>query len=281
MLEDCVMPQPHVLRWRSAFTLIELLVVIAIIAVLIALLMPAVQKVREAANRTQCANQLKQFGIALHGFHGTNGNLPPARMDNWGGVTWVVFLLPYLEQDAFYRQWDIKRWYYDQGPNGNTIRQTQLRIFYCPSRRGPDRVSQNNDVPEVPFPGAPAGVNVPRALGDYASCNGDTDADFIINPNGVLIQAEVKYTTGQTNPTLAGQVLCTTAPCLVQTWTSRTKILSVTDGTSNTFVIGEKYVRLTSFGRDEDTALYNGDRPDPTLRCAGPNFPLARSLTEA
>ena len=266
-------------RWRG-FTLIELLVVIAIIAVLIGLLLPAVQKVREAAARIQCANHLKQIGLAVHGFHDTNGNLPPSRMDNYGGVTWAVHLLPFLEQAPFYAQWNINRWYYDQGQNGNAIRQTQLAIFYCPARRSPGGISQNNDAPEIPFPGAPAGVNVPGALGDYAACNGDTDADFIISPHGVLIQAQVKYTSGQTNPTPAGQVPCTAAPCVIQAWNSRTRIASVTDGTSNTFLIGEKYVRLTSFGRNEDTALYNGDRPDPTLRCAGPRFPLARSLTE-
>src|SRR5438093_4165862 len=173
---------------RPGFTLIELLVVIAIIAVLIGLLLPAVQKVREAAARIQCANHLKQIGLAVHGFHDIYGNLPPSRMDNYGGVTWAVHLLPFLEQEPFYRQWNINRWYYDQGPNGNAIRQTQLRIFFCPARRSPEGLSQNDDAPEIPFPGAPAGVNVPGALGDYASCSGDTDADFIVNPNGVLIQ---------------------------------------------------------------------------------------------
>ena len=84
------------------------------------------------------------------------GNLPPSRMDNYGGVTWAVHLLPFLEQEPFYRQWNINHWYYDQGPNGNATRQTQLKISYCPSRQRQLRLSQNNDVPEVPFSGAPA-----------------------------------------------------------------------------------------------------------------------------
>jgi len=122
---------------------------------------------------------------------------------------------------------------------------------------------------------------VPGALGDYAACNGDTDADFIIAPNGALIQAEVRYTSGQLNPLPSGQVLCSSPPCVVQEWKSRTRFAMVTDGTSNTFLIGEKHVRITSLGSNEDTALYNGDRPDPTLRVAGPRFPLARSVNEA
>jgi prepilin-type N-terminal cleavage/methylation domain-containing protein len=265
---------------RSAFTLVELLVVIAIIGVLVALLLPAVQAAREAARRSQCSNHLKQLGLAVHNFEDVNKVLVPARMDNYGGVTWAVFILPYLEQNSFYQQWDINRWYYDQGTTGNATRQTQLKISYCPSRQRQIRLSQNNDVPEIAFSGAPSGINVPGALGDYASCNGDTDADFIIAPNGALIQAQVNYTTGQSNPTASGQVPCTGSPCVVQSWKSRTRLAMVTDGASNTLVIGEKHVRLSSFGNNEDTALYNGDRPDPTLRCAGPRFPLARSVTE-
>jgi len=102
---------PH----RVGFTLIELLVVIAIIAVLIALLVPAVQRVREAASRTQCANNLKQIGTAIHSYYDVKKQMPYSRVDT--KETWCVIILPFLEQQDFFNRWDFSKTYYAQAPS--------------------------------------------------------------------------------------------------------------------------------------------------------------------
>jgi prepilin-type N-terminal cleavage/methylation domain-containing protein/prepilin-type processing-associated H-X9-DG protein len=216
---------------RRGFTLIELLVVIAIIAVLIGLLLPAVQKVRESANRMQCTNNLKQIGLALHSYHDSMNSFPPGYIDGntdpnstpdndvgpgWG---WASFLLPYMEQANLYRQINFN---VAVGVGVNTaVSQQSLKLFLCPS-----------DGSQPTFPVYDSGFSRPLvtvAFGNYVGCNGweECFAGAGGNPQA-----------GGGTDGLAGGFGRAGVGLFYRN--SRIRFADVTDGVSNTIFVGER-----------------------------------------
>jgi prepilin-type N-terminal cleavage/methylation domain-containing protein/prepilin-type processing-associated H-X9-DG protein len=190
---------------RRAFTLIELLVVIAIIAVLIGLLLPAVQKVREAASRMKCQNNMKQLGLGLHSHHDAMGGFPAALQDGTGVPTfgWTQFVLPYIEQGNLYKRIDFTvNWdntaVNDANPGG--VNQVELALYLCPS--APSGRTGSRD----------------RKILDYPAVT------QITRPNPYFVG-----TLPKSDPTYVG----------ILGHNVRRKLTEVLDGTSNTILLAE------------------------------------------
>ncbi|MCC6420344.1 MAG: DUF1559 domain-containing protein [Gemmataceae bacterium] len=217
------MRQSRVLR-RSAFTLIELLVVIAIIAILIGLLLPAVQKVREAANRAQCQNNLKQIGIALHAYHDSYKRLPPGAANNrtpfgtaggrqWGS-SWLAYIMPYVELGAPHR---IARL-------GTNLQYNNIQI-----RRGIGDLAGRPTFAVYRCPSSP--LTITHSL--------STTAPGSMVPDYVGIAGNVRGFGGVTGHTQYTTPYGPHAINGILHYNSRTNLMGITDGTSNTLMVGE------------------------------------------
>jgi prepilin-type N-terminal cleavage/methylation domain-containing protein len=255
------------MRQRRGFTLVELLVVIAIIAILIGLLLPAVQKVRESAARTQCINNIKQLGLACHNYHDTNGTLPAAVKEFYGihddpngfpgeptldisqpfGPNWAVLILPYIEQDNLYKQANpisypgvgAATWKSGVNPKSlpvdsswRVIRSQPLKVFTCPSDY--NTATPYND---------PSGTDCPPetgwARGNYAANAGFTDFDHTVGGFDAIFNEPF---SGPGDPTSDGIPAHMTKPYSKgppMAINYGAKLAWFYDGTSNTSLINE------------------------------------------
>jgi prepilin-type N-terminal cleavage/methylation domain-containing protein/prepilin-type processing-associated H-X9-DG protein len=221
----------------KGFTLIELLVVIAIIGILVALLLPAVQKVREASRRVSCQNNLKQMGIGLLNYHFTYHVFPPGAdaprpgWNNVGGATWAIYILPYIEQDNLFKRYhfDLPNTYHgnDQaGLDQDFVRKELVKTYICPSD-----VTEPY-VPDVPDSGYGADANLAYMPSSYRAVEGKT-----LNRNA---GDENKWFDSQLsgesngNKTFRGVLHVVGINGL-----NAEHLTDITDGTSNTMMVGE------------------------------------------
>ncbi len=233
---------------RSGFTLIELLVVISIIAILIALLLPAVQQAREAARRTQCKNNMKQIGLALHNFHDTYGHFPPggSSTNNNEGFSWAVFILPFVEQT---NTWELLN-----EANGNSLDPTGKKSAWtCRCHRN--------------VSGAPSGATPPGKMAiNVYMCPSDTLPEVRPNGDPNFQCGKINYagcigTRENDNNGIFNRFRNVTRP-----------MAQVTDGTSNTIIVGE-------VGGSPNGLAPGGDNPTYPTWLGTPNSSNAYHLS--
>ena len=228
---------------RAAFTLIELLVVIAIIAILIALLLPAVQQAREAARRTQCRNNLKQMGLALHNYHDVYDTFPignnSTAVENWGG-SFFISMLPYIDQANAYNQINMETWP-GWATNFPVYNAFDVPAYTCPSTPLPKWRERDNVKLLIPTYVGIAGVTV-------GHMPADTDMDDVLDGTDITIP-------GREAPNAApvrAMTLGTRSNGILH-YLSNVKVKDVRDGTSNTMMLGEQ----SDFG-ENDTDIRSG-----------------------
>ena len=286
----------HLSGRRRGFTLIELLVVIAIIAILIALLVPAVQKVRESAARAQCGNNLKNIGLAVLNFESEHKCLPASRgVYSYSGqlaelvnpnadepdgdetyiTTWATYILPQMDMMQVFQLWQLDSYgdtpdasgYYALPYVKQDTRAIQAVVpaYFCPTRRTPESAG-------LSLPSADRGV--PGALGDYACNIGTTGDDVwngVLNPND---SPNGSFRIAQLGNGMHGL-----------------KIAQIVDGMSNTLGIGEKHIPLGKFGQNPwDCCIFDGgdnvvyttaqNNNFCSMRSGGLNYPIAQSTQD-
>lgn len=222
-------------KHSRGFTLIELLVVIAIIAILIALLLPAVQQAREAARRSQCKNNLKQLGIAFHGYHETHSVLPAAAYcSGASGIahchTWLESLLPFIEQSSLYNQIDFSVPNH-QGPNPAALNDWKTGFLMCPSDPESGLYPNSREAGYTPGTGNSLGAN-------YKLCAGPLHMN--ICPIPALTPNINCKSTGGARTSIE-------APGMFNGGRLSYRFRDCSDGTTNTFLIGEVLPIYSSF----------------------------------